>query len=177
MYIYSLGYQTWKTGAPIMRALPLDFSNDPKVADIRDEYMLGPAFLVAPVTEQGATSREVYLPAGIDWYSWWTGERVKGGQTVTVAAPIDTIPLFVRAGSIVPLGSAVESTHQKQAISRFRCVTGADADFTLFDDDGTTYAYENGGGSVTHLHWDDAGSKLTRDGAAVEAGIVDIPGH
>jgi alpha-D-xyloside xylohydrolase len=89
-----------------MRALPLDFPNDPKVSDLRDEYMFGPAFLVAPVTDQGATSREVYLPAGTDWYNFWTNERVKGGQTITVAAPIDTIPLFVRAGSIIPLGAA-----------------------------------------------------------------------
>jgi alpha-D-xyloside xylohydrolase len=117
-YIYSLGYHNWQTGAPIMRALPLDFPSDPKVADIRDEYMLGPAFLVAPVTEQGATSRQVYLPAGTDWYNFWTGDRVKGGQTIDVAAPIDTIPLFVRAGSIVPLGSPVESTHQEQAIEK-----------------------------------------------------------
>jgi alpha-D-xyloside xylohydrolase len=173
-YIYSLGYRTWLTGAPIMRALPLDFPGDAKVADIRDEYMLGPAFLVAPVTEQGVTSREVYLPAGANWYNWWTGECVKGGQTVTVAAPIDSIPLFVRAGSIVPLGGAVESTHEKQTIARFRVFPGADADFTLFEDDGTSYAYENGGGAVSRLHWDQDGRRLTRDGAAVEAGIVEV---
>lgn len=172
-YIYSLGYKTWQTGAPIMRALPLDFA-DPKVADIRDEYMLGPAFLVAPITEQGATSREVYLPAGADWYNWWTGERVKGGKTVTVPAPIDTIPLFVRAGSIVPLGSAVESTHEKQTIAKVRVFPGADADFTLFDDDGTTYAYENGGGIVTKLHWDDAGRRLMRNGAVMEGAAVEV---
>jgi alpha-glucosidase (family GH31 glycosyl hydrolase) len=134
-YIYSLGYRNWQTGAPIMRALPLDFPRDPKVADIRDEYMFGPAFLVAPVTEQGATSREVYLPAGTDWYNFWTGARVKGGQEIDVLAPIETIPLFVRAGSIVPLGSPVESTHQAQTIEKIRVYPGADADFTLFSDD------------------------------------------
>ena len=131
-YIYSLGYQTWLTGAPFMRALPLDFPNDPNVADLRDEYMFGPAFLVAPVTEQGATSRKVYLPAGTDWYNYWTNEAVKGGQTITVAAPIDTIPLFVRAGSIIPIGSVVESTHQKQAIAQVRVYPGADARFHAF---------------------------------------------
>jgi alpha-D-xyloside xylohydrolase len=173
-YIYSLGYHTWQTGAPIMRALPLDFADDAKVADIRDEYMLGPAFLVAPVTEQGTASREVYLPAGTDWYNWWSGERLKGGQTIKVAAPIDTIPLFIRAGSIVPLGSAVENTHQKQTITKVRVFPGADADFTLFDDDGNTYAYENGGGTVIRLHWDQAGKRLTRNGAAVEAGLLEV---
>ncbi len=169
-YIYSLGYQTWLTGAPFMRALPLDFPNDPKVAGLRDEYMFGPAFLVAPVTEQGATSRKVYLPAGTDWYNYWTNERVKGGQTITVAAPIDTIPLFVRAGSIIPLGAPVESTHQTQVIEMIRVYPGADASFTLFSDDGVTYAYEQGAGSITHLRWDDAAGKLTHEGAAAWSG-------
>jgi alpha-D-xyloside xylohydrolase len=180
-YIYSLGYQTWQTGAPFLRALPLDFPNDPKVADLRDEYMFGPAFLVAPVTEQGATSRDVYLPAGADWYNYWTNERLKGGQTVTVAAPIDTIPLFVRAGSIVPFGAEVESTRQAQAIARLRVYPGADASFTLFSDDGMTYAYEKGAGQVTRLHWDDAAKKLTHEGASAWSGpdsaVVEIAGR
>jgi len=180
-YIYSLGYKTWLTGAPFLRALPLDFPNDPKVADLGDEYMFGPAFLVAPVTEQGATSRQVYLPAGSDWYNFWTNERIKGGQTVTAAAPIDTLPLFVRAGSIVPLGAAVESTHQQQAIAKVRVYPGADASFTLFTDDGKTYAYEKGAGSVTKLHWDDAGQKLSREGEPAWTGpdsaVVEIAGH
>jgi alpha-D-xyloside xylohydrolase len=180
-YIYSLGYQTWLTGAPFMRALPLDFPNDPNVADLRDEYMFGPAFLVAPVTEQGATSRRVYLPAGADWYNFWTNERVKGGQTITVSAPIETIPLFVRAGSLVPLGSSVESTHQQQSITKIRVYPGANADFTLFSDDGTTYAYEKGAGSVTRVHWDDERKQLSHEGAAAwrgdDSGIVEIAGR
>jgi alpha-D-xyloside xylohydrolase len=180
-YIYSLGYKTWQTGTPFMRALPLDFPDDPKVADIRDEYMFGPAFLVAPVTEQGATSRQVYLPAGADWYNYWTNERLKGGQTVTVAAPIDTLPLFVRAGSIIPMGVAVESTHQAQAISKVRVYPGADAAFTLFSDDGQTYAYEKGAGSVTRLGWNDAAGKFTHEGAEAWSGpdnaIVEVVGR
>ena len=163
-YIYSLGYHTWLTGAPFMRALALDFPLDPKVADLRDEYMFGPALLVAPVTEQGETSRKVYLPAGADWYNYWTNERLKGGQTVTAAAPIDRIPLFVRAGSIVPLGALVESTHEKQAIAKVRVYPGKDTDFTLFSDDGITYAYEQGAGSITRLHWDDARQVLSHTG-------------
>jgi alpha-D-xyloside xylohydrolase len=180
-YIYSLGYKTWQTGAPFLRALPLDFPDDPKVADMGDEYMFGPAFLVAPVTEQGATTREVYLPAGADWYNYWTNERVHGGQSIKVAAPIDTIPLFVRAGSIVPFGTMVESTHEQQAIAKVRVYPGADTSFTLFSDDGTTYAYENGAGSITHLRWDDATQKLTHDGAAAWTGtdssIVEVVGR
>jgi len=164
-YIYSLGYQTYRTGAPFMRPLFMDFPNDPKVADLRDEYMFGPAFLVAPVTEQGATSRAVYLPAGADWYNYWTNERVHGGETIQVNAPIDTLPLFVRAGSIVPLGEAIESTREPQKIARLRVYPGADAEFTLYQDDGITYAYEKGESRITRLHWNDAAQKLSHEGA------------
>jgi alpha-glucosidase (family GH31 glycosyl hydrolase) len=106
---------------------------------------------------------------------------VKGGQTITVQAPIDTIPLFVRAGSILPLGAPVESTHQAQAIERVRVYPGADSSFTLFSDDGKTYAYEKGAGAVTHLHWDNAAQKLTHEGAEAwskpDGEIVEIAGH
>jgi alpha-D-xyloside xylohydrolase len=177
-YIYSLGYQTYQTGAPFMRALFMDFPSDPNITDIRDEYMLGPAFLVAPVTEQGATSRQVYLPAGADWYNYWTNERVKGGQTITVDAPIDTIPLFVRAGSIIPTGAPIESTRDKQNIAKVRVYPGADADFTLFQDDGTTYAYEKGEAKITRLHWSDAAHQLSHEGAEAWTGsdvqVVDV---
>jgi alpha-D-xyloside xylohydrolase len=180
-YIYSLGYHTWVTGAPFMRALPLDFPNDPKVADLRDEYMFGPALLVAPVGEQGATQREVYLPAGADWFNYWTNERVKGGQTITVDAPIDRIPLFVRAGSIIPIGAAVESTHETQAIEKVKVYPGADASFTLFNDDGKTYAYEQGAGSVTELKWNEATGKLGHTGSPAWSGsdekVVEIVGR
>jgi len=180
-YIYSLGYTSYKTGAPFMRALFMDFPGDPNVADIPDEYMFGPAFLVAPVTEQGATQRKVYLPAGCDWYNYWTNERLKGGQTVTADAPIDRIPLFVRAGSIVPIGSPLESTAAKQEIASIRVYPGADTDFTLFSDDATTYAYEKGISSITRLHWDDANLQLTHDGAVAwsvpDNMIVEIVGR
>jgi len=165
-YTYSLAYSTYKTGAPFMRALFMDFPNDPNVADIPDEYMFGPAFLVAPVVEQGATTRKVYLPAGSDWYDYWTNERLKGGQTITASAPIDTLPLFVRAGSIIPLGSPILSADQQQSIASVRVYPGADADFTLFSDDGTTYAYEKGAGTITSLHWDDASHQLKHEGPA-----------
>ncbi len=116
-YLYSLGYYSNQTGAPFMRGLFMDFGSDPKVADIGDEYMFGPALLVAPVTEQGRTSRQVYLPAGTDWYNFWTNERLHGGQTITVDAPIDTLPLFVRAGSILPLRHQ-RRKHQRRAEDR-----------------------------------------------------------
>ncbi|SPE27817.1 Alpha-xylosidase (fragment) [Candidatus Sulfotelmatomonas gaucii] len=179
-YTYSLAYQTYLNGSPFMRALFMDFPNDPKVTNITDEYMFGPAFLVAPVTDQGATSRKVYLPAGTDWYNYWTNERSKGGQTVEVSAPINTIPLFVRAGSIIPLGSEVLSTDDPQTIVRVLVYPGSDGDFTIYNDDGKTYAYETGSSQISHLHWNDAAGQLTHDGAdawtGTESSIVTVVG-
>lgn len=169
-YIYSLGYNSYLTGAPFMRALFMDFPDDPKVLNIPDEYMFGPAILVAPVTDQGATSRSVYLPAGCDWYNFWTNERIKGGRTIVAAAPIDTIPLFVRAGSILPLGAPILSSQQPQAIASIRVYPGADGDFTLFSDDGATYTYEKGAGSITKLHWNNAEHRLSQEGTAAWTG-------
>ncbi|OIR14932.1 alpha-xylosidase BoGH31A precursor [mine drainage metagenome] len=166
-YTYSLAYRTYQTGAPYMRALFMDFPRDPKAGNIPDEYMFGPAFLVAPVTEQGATHRSVYLPAGCDWYNYWTNERVHGGQTIEVSAPIDTLPLFVRAGSIIPFGVEVASARQPQAIAEYRVYPGANGSFDLYHDDGSTYAYEKGGAAarIDHLVWDDKARSLTGSGA------------
>ena len=177
-YIYSLGWFTHQTGAPFMRALFMDFPADSKVFDLRDEYMFGPALLVAPVVEQGATTREVYLPAGSDWYNYWTDERLHGGQTVTVQAPIDTIPLFVKAGSILPFGSAIESAHDQQRIEKVKVYPGANAEFTLYNDDGFTYAYEKGDRQITNLRWDDSNAKLTQEGFKAwnesASGVVEV---
>ncbi len=169
-YTCSVAYRSYQTGAPYMRALFMDFPNDAKAADIPDEYMYGPAFLVAPVTEQGATHRTVYLPAGSDWYNYWTNERLHGGETILADAPIDTLPLFVKAGSIVPLGANVQSAQQRQTIASVRVYPGANGAFTLFQDDGNTYAYETTGGSMTTLTWDDAAHQLKHEGAAAWLG-------
>ncbi|XJJ62362.1 glycoside hydrolase family 31 protein [Novosphingobium sp. BL-8H] len=163
-YLYALGRHTYETGAPFMRALFMDFPNDPKVATIGDQYMFGPAFLVAPVTEQGQTKRSVYLPAGSAWYDYWTNRRYEGGQTIEADAPIEHIPVFVKAGSIVPVGAQIPSTASKQALESIRVYPGANATFTLYDDDGTTNAYRsaNGkGGRKAELVWDDKAGKLT----------------
>jgi alpha-D-xyloside xylohydrolase len=177
-YIYSLGHFSNQTGAPFMRGLFMDFGDDPKVANIGDEYMFGPSLLVAPVTEQGRTSREVYLPAGADWFNFWTNERVHGGQAVMVNAPIEIIPLFVRAGSILPMGEPVESTNEIQKIASLRVYPGTDAEFDLYNDDGTTYNYEKGQSELTHLHWSDATRKLSRSGAPLnmvsEKNLIDV---
>jgi alpha-D-xyloside xylohydrolase len=183
-YIYSLGWFTHQTGAPFMRALFMDFGSDPRVLDERiatTEYMFGPALLVAPVTEQGATSREVYLPDGSDWYDFWTNQRIHGGQTITAKAPIDTIPLYVRAGSILPLGAPVESTHEKQRLAKIKVYAGTDTEFTLYNDDGVTYAYEKGDHQVTILKWNDKAGKLSHSGAkaweGADSDLVQIVGR
>jgi alpha-D-xyloside xylohydrolase len=147
-----------------MRALFMDFPNDPQVAGLTDEYMFGPALLAAPVLDQGMTSRRVYLPAGTDWYDWWTNKHFSGGQWIDAAAPIERIPLFVRAGSIVPLGSPVQNTTQRQAVQEIRVYPGANASFTLYDDDGATNAYKAGGGRSALLRWDDAARRLSASG-------------
>jgi alpha-D-xyloside xylohydrolase len=178
-YTYSLAFSSYQTGAPYMRALFMDFPKDDRIAGIGDEYMFGPAFLVAPVTDQGATSRNVYLPAGVEWYDFWTNERFKGGQTIRVSAPIDTIPLFVRAGSILPLGKEIENAEQKQDIAKVRVYPGADGDFLLYDDDGKTYAYEKGNSHITHLHWNDVEGKLTDEGSGTgsDRALVEVVGR
>jgi alpha-D-xyloside xylohydrolase len=164
-YIYSQAKFTHDTGAPFMRALWMDFPNDPAVADIGTEYMFGPAFLVAPVTEQGQTSKDVYLPAGSDWYDFWTNEKLAGGRWVKAAAPADRIPVFVKAGSIVPMGAEVQSTAGKQAIAQLLVYPGKDAEFDLYDDDGQTYDYEKGkGASTTRLVWREAAGTLGASG-------------
>jgi alpha-glucosidase (family GH31 glycosyl hydrolase) len=122
-------------------------------------------------TDQGATSKRVYLPAGTDWYNFWTNERLKGGRWITAEAPIDTIPLFVRAGSIIPLGVPIESTNEKQAIAKVRVYAGADGDFALYSDDGKTYSYEHGNFQLTHLHWNQAAHRLSHRGPEAWRGL------
>jgi alpha-D-xyloside xylohydrolase len=168
-YLYACAKTVYDTGVPFMRPLWMDFPSDPNVANLGSEYLFGPAFLVAPVTAQGQTTARVYLPSGTDWYDFWTGKKEKGGHWITVAAPADRIPVFVRAGSIVPLGSDVQSTAEKQTIAKIKIYPGANASFTLYDDDGKTYAYEKGEGvKLTTLTWNDKTKKLTGSNAPVE---------
>jgi len=159
-YIYSLAYQTSLTGAPFMRALFMDFPEDGMVADLKDQYMFGPAFLVAPVIEPGARTRRVWLPRGTDWYDFWTGERHTGGQALDTPAPLDRLPLFVRAGSILPMGEVVPHTGVVQTEIRLHVYPGADAAFDLYRDDGLSLEHERGAFSLTPLRWHDTDGRL-----------------
>jgi alpha-D-xyloside xylohydrolase len=160
-YIYTLAGDTyWKDGT-IMRGLAMDFPGDAKVRDIDDEYMFGPAFLVAPVTQYKATSRPVYLPAGAGWYEFHTGKFHDGGTTIQADAPLARMPLFVRAGSIVPTGVDIQYTGEKpDAPVTLLVYAGANGQFSLYEDEGTTYGYEKGRYSRIALSYDDAARTL-----------------
>jgi alpha-D-xyloside xylohydrolase len=157
-YVYAQAWQVTSHSGTMMRPLVMDWRKDEKTWNIGDEFMFGPALLVAPVTQEGAVSREVYLPATAGgWIDFWTGERVAGGKRVTADAPITRIPVFVRTGSIVPMGPVVEYAEQKtDAPIELRVYPGADADFTLYDDAGDGYGYEHGEYATVDVHWDDA---------------------
>jgi alpha-D-xyloside xylohydrolase len=124
--------------------------------------MFGPAFLVCPVTQYKARRRAVLLPAGTDWYDFWTGWRFTGGQTVNADAPYDRIPIFVRAGSIIPMGPDQQYVGEIPArLITLQTYPGADGDFSLYEDDGGTYDYERGAFSRIDLHWDDSAGVFT----------------
>jgi len=161
-YIYSLAGMTHFDGYTIMRPLVMDFTTDARVRDIKDEYMFGPAFLVAPVYRYGARSRQVYLPAGDLWYDFYTGLVANGGETVEADAPYGQMPLYVRAGSIIPATSGLQSTARaSEAPLTIAVYAGRDAAFTLYDDEGTNYNYEKGSYAEIPLTWDDASRTLT----------------
>lgn len=163
-YIYTLGAMTTFDSYTPMRALPFDFLDDPKVLDIKDEFMFGPALLVAPVTQAGVASRRVYLPEGADWYDFWTGERTPGGQQVDRATPLAIMPLYVRAGSIIPMGAEAEYSNQHpDSPIELRIYPGRDGSFSLYNDDGLTYDYEKGQCSWIGIHWNDQSRTLAFD--------------
>ncbi len=161
-YIYSLVGRVTHDDYTIMRALVMDFGGDDNVLNIDDQFMFGPAFLVNPVTEYQARSRQVYLPAGTDWYALKSGEHFSGGRTVKAEAPYADIPIFVRAGSLVPFGPALQYTDEKPADPiRLIVYTGADGEFSLYEDEGINCNYEKGAFSIIPFTYDEATQSLT----------------
>jgi alpha-D-xyloside xylohydrolase len=161
-YVYSLAGAVTQEGGTIMRPLVMDFREDAKAREIGDQYLFGPALLVSPVTEYRARSRSVYLPAAAGWYDFWTGASLAGGQTIAAPAPYDAIPVHVRAGAIIPLGPELQYTDERPADPITLWVyRGADGAFTLYEDDGLTYGYEQGAFARIPLRWDDAAGTLT----------------
>ncbi len=160
-YLYSLTAAVSFDDYTLMRALPMDWPDDLHVRDLDDQWMFGPALMPCPVSEYGARSREVYFPAG-GWYDFYTGAYQAGGCTRSVAAPYERIPLFVRAGSIIPFGPEMQWSDEKPAGDiRLYVYAGADAAFTLYEDDGLTFAYEKGACARIPICWDDATRTLT----------------
>jgi len=160
-YIYSEAWQVTSNHGTLMRPLVMDWRDDVEAQNTSDEYLFGPAILVSPVTTQGATTRSVYLPHAT-WYDFWTGERVEGAQRIAADAPLSKLPLYVRAGSIVPMGPAMEWSTEKPADPiELRIYPGADSDFTLYEDENDNYAYTKGAHATIALHWDDAARTLT----------------
>jgi len=161
-YIYTLGADTYFNDDTIMRALVMDFAADRKTWEIGDEYLFGPAFLAAPVTTYKARGRKVYLPAGTSWYDFYTGKNVAGGQTISANAPYERMPLFVRAGSIIPTGPAIQSTsEQAKGPVTLNVYTGANGKFSLYEDDGVSRQYLKGQYSRIPLSYDEAAKSLT----------------
>jgi alpha-D-xyloside xylohydrolase len=160
-YVYSLAWKVTSEDYTIQRPLVMDFRSDPATWEIGDQFLFGPAILVSPVLKEHATERPVYLPAGTGWYDFWTGERTAGGVTVTAPAPLERIPLDVRAGSILPLGPVIEYAGQASDPIELRVYAGADGDFNLYEDEGDSYRYTGGAYTTIAIHWDDAGRTLS----------------
>jgi alpha-D-xyloside xylohydrolase len=170
-YIYSLAWKVTTEGYTIMRSLAFDFRDDPGIKSIPDQYMFGPAFLVNPVIERMYSlpnsknikkTRKVYLPKSANWYDFWTGELIPGGQTIDAPAQITTIPLYIKAGSIVPLGPYLQYATEKAADPlEIRIYAGADAEFVLYEDENDTYNYESGEYSIIAMNWNEAEKTFT----------------
>ncbi len=156
-YIYSLAGMTHFNDYTIMRPLVMDFTADAQVNDIGDQFLFGPALMAAPVYRYGDRTRTMYFPKGATWYDFYTGQPTEGGEQLTVAAPYERMPLYVRSGSILPLGPDMEWSDEKQPeVITLMVYAGADGAFTLYEDEGTNYNYEKGAYTMIPIRYDDA---------------------
>jgi alpha-D-xyloside xylohydrolase len=180
-YIYSTSWEVTANQSSMMRALVMDFAKDKNALDINDQFMFGKSLLVSPVTDpmyikpglngrdtvqledfSTVKSRKTYLPAGTDWYDFWTGEKLAGGNKADKQAPLDLIPVYVKAGSVVPLGPAVQYAEEKKWNDlEIRVYPGANGSFVLYEDENDNYNYEKGLYSTISFNWDDKKKTLT----------------
>lgn len=161
-YIYSEAWKITHNGSTLMRPLVMDFAGDTTATGQRFEYMFGQSFLIAPVVSPGISEQPVYLPKDVAWYDFRTGQRFNGGQTIKISAPIDQIPLFVKAGSIIPMAKTVQYTSEYSSDTlEIRVYTGADAQFNLYADEGDNYNYENGMYALIPFEWNEEKQTLT----------------
>ncbi|ASB48772.1 glycoside hydrolase family 31 protein [Alkalitalea saponilacus] len=168
-YIYSEAWQVTSSGSTMMRALVMDFREDETALKQPYQYMFGNGIMVAPIIEPGVDEWDVYLPKSEGWYDFWTGERFNGNQTIKTDAPLDVIPLFVQAGSIIPMGPIMQFSTEKPADElEIRIYEGADGEFVLYEDENNNYNYEDGVFETITFNWDDSSRTLTisnRNGA------------
>jgi alpha-D-xyloside xylohydrolase len=172
-YIYSASWDITANQSTMMRALVMDFAADKQALDINDEFMFGKSILVCPVTKpmynkdnkedySSVKSRELYLPKGNDWIDFWTGEKITGGQKINKETPLDIMPLYVKAGSILPFGPKVQFAAEKRWDNlEIRIYEGANGEFTLYEDENDNYNYEKGAFSTITFKWDNAKKALT----------------
>jgi alpha-D-xyloside xylohydrolase len=161
-YIYSLAWRVTSQDDTIQRPLVMDWRKDQRTWNIGDEFMFGPSILVSPVLKQDANHRPVYLPASPAWYDFWSGARTEGEREIEAAAPLDRIPLYIRAGSILPLGPEIEYADQKPAGPiELRIYRGADGSFDLYEDEGDNYNYQKGAYALIPIHWNEAAKTLS----------------
>ena len=172
-YIYSSSWSVTANQSTMMRALVMDFATDKQALDINDEFMFGKSLLISPVTRamyvkdekedfSRVQSKEVYLPRGADWFDFWTGNRFNGGQTILKETPLDIIPVFVKGGSLLPIGPKVQyATEKKWDNLEIRVYEGANSQFILYEDENDNYNYEKGTYSTITFNWDDSKKVLT----------------
>jgi alpha-D-xyloside xylohydrolase len=161
-YIYSMAGMTWLDDYTIMRPLVMDFSNDKNLINIGDQYMFGPSLMVAPVYKYKARSRSVVFPAACGWYDFYSGRFIQGGQKTTIDAPYERLPLFVREGTILPIGPEMQYTTEKPTDPLSLYVySGKDCNFTIYEDEGINYNYERGYYSTIRLSYNESKRNLT----------------
>ncbi len=180
-YIYATSWQVTTNQSTMMRALVMDFTQDEQAIDINNQYLFGKSLLVCPVTRpmyskisvdgndtthvedfSKVKTEEVYLPEGTEWYDFWTGKRIAGGQKISKKIPIDIIPLYIKAGSILPMGPKVQyATEKKWDDLEIRVYPGADGKFVLYEDEFDNYNYEKGNYTTITFFWNDAKKELT----------------
>ena len=173
-YFYSLAADVSLRGASFLRPPAFAFPQDEKTHDLKTQFLVGDAFMIAPVLtpqqygpastpiENALKTREVYLPKGATWFDFWSGKAQTGGRPIQADAPISHIPLFVKAGSIIPMGPRLQFADEKpDATIELRVYPGADGAFTLYEDEGDGYRYENGACATIPLTWSDKTKTLT----------------
>ncbi|HKV81203.1 MAG TPA: TIM-barrel domain-containing protein [Candidatus Sulfotelmatobacter sp.] len=160
-YLYSAVRECTITGTPVMRALWLHYPDDPVAVARNDQYLWGRSILVAPVAEKAATARSVYLPQG-NWYDFWTNDRIEGGREIRRSVDLQTIPLYVAAGTVLPLGPVKQHTAEKvdQPLT-ISIYPGANGSFLLYEDDGRSFNHRKGEWMGTRLAWNDTARTLT----------------